>query len=218
VTAAALRPAARARHDRIIASLGTLPPTSARPAVVIVSGLPGAGKSTFSRRLAPLIDAVILESDALRAMLFGPPTYSTEESAALFRSIHRAAATLLSQGHSVLIDATSLREKHRRPIVKLALAAGAALFHVRLTAPEDVILRRLEERPHRSDGFDHSDAGVEVYLRMKEELEPVLSPHRLVDSTDDAAYYAALHEIADAYLALRYGVAETKVGSTGGRP
>ena len=217
VTAAALRPAARVRHERILASLGPLPQTTNRPVVVLVSGLPGAGKSTFSRALAPLIDAVILESDALRALLFAAPTYSSAESAALFRALHRTAAILLGRGHSVIIDATSLKQKHRRPVEVLAANAGAEFVHVRLTAPEDVILRRLEARRLGLGGADRSQAGAEVYLRLKQELEPVRGPYRLVDSSDDAAYHAALHEIAGACLALRRGVAETMVGSTGGR-
>lgn len=49
--------------------------------IVVFRGLPGSGKSTLARALAPLLDAVILDKDVLRAALFPGDTveYSGEQ-------------------------------------------------------------------------------------------------------------------------------------------
>jgi GTP1/Obg family GTP-binding protein len=59
--------------DRVLQSLGDLPPPRPRPALVLVAGLPGTGKSQFSRELKSRTDSVILESDAVRRPLLRAP-------------------------------------------------------------------------------------------------------------------------------------------------
>src|SRR5262245_56818396 len=91
-------PSAAAALESVLAPIRPLPAARQRPARLFVTvGLPGAGKSTFARRLAPAVDAAILESDALRRRLFGIPVHSNAESARLFRAIHAAARRLLIQ-------------------------------------------------------------------------------------------------------------------------
>ena len=51
--------------DRLKQSLGSFPEAVASPAFVVVSGLPGTGKSYFCSRLAERASFCVLESDAL---------------------------------------------------------------------------------------------------------------------------------------------------------
>ena len=51
---------------RLAESLVNIPGPVAGPTLVVVSGLPGTGKSYFSARLAEKLDFLVLESDALR--------------------------------------------------------------------------------------------------------------------------------------------------------
>ena len=55
-----------------------LPPPRTSPALVVLSGLPGSGKSHFCRRLISRYPMAHLESDALRKALCGQPTYSAD--------------------------------------------------------------------------------------------------------------------------------------------
>ena len=59
-------------------SLHMLPESMVTPAFVVVSGLPGTGKSFFCRKLAEKSPFCILESDAMRKALFALPNYSAE--------------------------------------------------------------------------------------------------------------------------------------------
>ena len=173
-------------------------------------GLPGSGKSTFARGLAPRIDAIGLESDALRRLLFGRPAYSSAENRALFDALHEAARVLLDRGLSVIIDATSLKESDRAPVYDLARASRARLVVLHLSATEAVIEERLARRLHSPDTGDHSSAGIEVYRRLAARAEPVSRAHLRLD-TDDAATYEASLERA----ALACGENSPDLGSDG---
>ena len=54
-------------------SLAGLPQAQVEPSLVVVSGLPGTGKSFFCRKLAERLPFVVLASDALRKVLFPCP-------------------------------------------------------------------------------------------------------------------------------------------------
>ena len=153
-----------------------------------MAGLPGSGKSTVSRRLAREIDAVVLESDALRRLLFDAPTHTPAESKRLFRALHAAARELLEAGVSVIIDTTNSLERDRRPVHTLAATTGAHLVVVHVTAPESMIEQRLAAR-------SKDEAGIEVYLRMAAQFQAPGDAWP-IDTSDADGTDAALRAIA----------------------
>jgi len=171
--------------DRALQSLGTLP--SARPhfALVVVAGLPGTGKSAFSRDLALRTGAVILESDAIRRLLFERPSYSWWESRRLFAALHTAVEKLLDAGISCIVDATNLAERYRRPLYDVAEKCRAKLVVVEVTAPAEVALQRLSERAAAPDSS--SDADAAIYQRMRREWEEIQRDHFAVDTSKPTA-------------------------------
>ncbi len=171
--------------SRIEASLEPLPLPQPRPALVVVSGLPGSGKSHFTRQLCQRFPLARLESDALRKALFGKPTYSPEESARLFAACHQVLDRLLARGIPAVLDATNLREIHRRPLYRIAEKNRAKLILVNLEAPAALVHKRLADRRRGLNPWDHSDAGPEVYQRMREQAEPLPQPHIRVDTSRD---------------------------------
>jgi len=167
-----------------------MPPSKPpRPALIATIGLPATGKTYFARALAARVPIVILESDALRPVLFRKPRHGYKESRRLFQAIHALADRLLRDGYSVLLDATNLREEHRRDLKALAAGSGSRFILVELTAPERVALQRLKGRELRPE-----QAGIEVYLRMRDEAEPILLEHRSVDTSWDIT--SAVEDIA----------------------
>jgi len=173
--------------SRLEAALGATPPPGPAPFLVVVSGLPGSGKSHFSRELCRRRPLAHLDSDALRHALFPHPTHAPDESARLFAAVHTLLQRLLSRGVSAVLDATSLKEEHRRPLYEIAERAGAGLIIVRTEAPEEVVLRRLGGRAQRTDPADASEATATVYNRYKGEVEPIERPHMTVDTSRDIA-------------------------------
>jgi len=168
-------------------SLPALPEPTANPALIIVSGLPGTGKSFFCRKLAERLDIVILESDSLRRRLFPAPSYGKEESTQLFRACHGLVEELLRKGISVALDATNLEEHNREQLYHIADQSGARLVVVRMEAPVEVVQRRLERRSRREDQSDHSEADWNVYSKMKTTVDKIGRNHFAVDSSKDIA-------------------------------
>ena len=161
---------------------------------MLVSGLPGTGKSRVCRELREQTGAVVLESDAARKLLFPEPDYSFPESQRLFRAIHAAIERLLAAGLPTILDATNLAEWQREPLYAIAGRRGARVIVVKVEAPPPLVRRRLARRARRSDAADRSDAGVEVYDRMRDQEEEIRRRHFVVDTSQDTA--AALQAIA----------------------
>ena len=169
--------------ERLIESLGQLPEPVARPVFVAVSGLPGTGKSYFCSKLADRLPFVVLESDALRKTIIPVPTYTTEESARLFRAVHRLIEQLLNKGISLILDATNLSERHREYLYNIADRLDIKLVLVRVNAPPEVVQARLIKRVEESGG--KSDADLTVYQRMKNTVEEISRKHYAVDTSRD---------------------------------
>ena len=171
--------------DLLLAGLDPLPDSLDRPVLVVVSGLPGSGKSFFSRSLARQFPLAVLETDSLRQSLIARPTYSAEESHRLFAAIHLLIERLLRGGVPLLLDATNLVERHREILYHLAEQSGAKLILIQTRAPPEVALRRLRARGDRPSPEDNSTAGVEVYRRMRLVAEPIRRRHYVVDTSRD---------------------------------
>lgn len=178
--------------ERILDSTGTDSDGVPQPALILMAGLPGSGKSTFARRLAAVTGATLLESDAIRQMLFGGPTHELAESRALFAAIFAATEQLLRDGRSVIVDATNLKRSDRLPAHEIVRATGASLFILHTTAPESVVLERLSRREAAPEPDDHSLAGVAVYRHMAEDVEPLVEEHWQIDTSDEQATQAVL--------------------------
>jgi hypothetical protein len=166
-------------------SLRGVPASRPRPALVLVSGLPGSGKSYFSRELCSRYPLAHLDSDALRRALFPRPTHGGAENERLFAAVHALLESLLARGVSAVLDATSLKEEHRRPLYEIADKAGARLVIVQTEAPPDVARQRLEARARGDNRRDASEATVAVYDRMAREMETIERPHMRVDTSID---------------------------------
>ena len=152
-------------------SLGPFPEPVDKPVFIALSGLPGSGKSYFSRKLAGRLPLVILESDALRKTLFPQPRYDWRESARLFRACYFLIEKLLLEGISLILDSTNLIERYRKELYQIARKTGVKFILVKIEAPQEVIRKRLEGR--KRDLLSHPDADWEVHKAMEPKMEKI---------------------------------------------
>ena len=165
--------------------LAPFPDPVANPFLIMLSGLPGTGKSYFSHKLAEKIPCVIIESDVLRKQIFSPPTYSAQESQHLFQICHLLIEELLKKGIPVIMDATNLVEYHRERLYQIAEHLRLKLIIVRVEAPEEVVFSRLRERAKESSSSDNSDADLTIYQRMKSQVQPIHRNYFVADTSRD---------------------------------
>ena len=172
--------------ERLLESLGQLVEPVVKPAFIVVSGLPGTGKSHFCRRLADRIPLIILESDLMRKALFPLPTYNAEESVRLFQAIHRLIEQLLKKGMSVVLDATNLSERNRERLYHIAYQCNVRLILVRVEAPLEVVQARLKNRMEGTAlEEDHSEADWTVFQKMQGSAQRIRHNHFAVDTSRD---------------------------------
>ena len=161
------------------------PPPVANPYLVLMCGLPGAGKTHFALRLAAEMPLQMIESDAARKALMVVPAYNAEENLRVFAACRRLMDELLDNGVPVLLDATNVTERDRAYSYTAAEGRGAEVVVVRVKAPESEVRRRLRRRERGLSKDGASNAGWDVYLKMKAREEPVARPHYVVDTSKD---------------------------------
>jgi len=167
--------------ERILASVEVPAERRKRPALAVLVGLPATGKTRVAQELRARTGAVVLESDALRRLLFPRRSYSAVESRRLFAAVQRAIERLLAEGMLVVLDATNVAEAEREPLYELARSRDARLVLVQVTAPPPLARRRLARRQAAGTGF--SEAGPDVYEQMRWREEAIARPHHVVDTS-----------------------------------
>jgi predicted kinase len=164
--------------------------------IVIVCGLPGVGKTTLSRELAPIINAIILSTDKIRKELIPSPTYSWQERRLVYDVLVLLAKYLHNAGVNCILDATFNTENSRKELTrKLALMPNQFSL-IECTCSEDKIISRLKNRKN-----DYSDADIFIYRKMKKIYEPVSEEHIIVDTSNTSKL--DIQKIAKQVLKIR---------------
>jgi predicted kinase len=144
--------------------------------LIAVGGLSGTGKSVLARGLAPKIGAppgaIMLRSDGIRKRLYGKrqedrlpqEAYRGEVSAKVYQLLRDQAGQCLTQGASVIADATFLREADRATIQAVATESHCPFSGIWLEAGIETLTERVEAR-----SADASDATAAVVALQKTE-------------------------------------------------
>ena len=149
------------------------------PALILMCGLSGVGKSCVARRLQRPLHAVLHQSDVRRRQLaaaatsgsgYGEGLYSPELKARTYRDLLEACSDGLTAGRTVIADATFSSASTRRPFLDLAARLGVPAWVVLVEAPVELVRERLDARA--TDRREASEATFEVYLKQREGFEP----------------------------------------------
>ncbi len=171
--ATAAQTRAYAAHPDVLSTqlrteIATVPATPhGKPALILVMGLPGVGKSHCARLLCGRLGATHVASDELRSRLFIAASYADEENRAVFAAATALVDALLGEGHRVVVDATNLIARNRAGTVEAARRRGIPVTYVRITASDDDARGRLASRRAARATGDHSEADEPIYERMR---------------------------------------------------
>jgi predicted kinase len=171
------------------------------PALILLSGLPGTGKSFLASAIAARYPAAIVRSDEVRKVLFPAPTYSTQENGVVYLICYALLGQLLSDGFTVIFDATNLVRDGRKRARRIATRAGARTLTLLTDAPAEVVAQRLRARTQGSVAAYSSDADQAVHEKLATTVESMSvadAPYARVDTSGDIE--SALR-LVDAFLA-----------------
>ena len=159
-------------------ALGELEDPKRRPALVLVGGLPGVGKSTLARGLAERAGFDVIRSDVVRKELAAGSSqdiYTIEWTERTYVECLRRAESLLFEGRRVIVDASFRAEAHRRLFLDAAVRwCVPAIFLLCQARPERARQRLAQRRG------DVSDADWAVYVQAAESWEDAAPATRQV--------------------------------------
>ncbi len=118
----------------------------ADPALIVLVGAAGAGKTTFAARHFDA--AEILSSDAFRGLLSGDEADQGVTRTA-FSILHREVTRRLAAGRLVVVDATNVEAHARRALLARARSAGVPAIAIVLALPAAAVHARNAARSGR---------------------------------------------------------------------
>lgn len=187
---------------------------AAKPALLLMHGLSGSGKTWLSSFLVQRLPALRVRSDVERKRLQGLPAsqrsaaapgaglYQPEFSQRTYARLAQAAEQIIAAGEIAIVDAAFLRRADRQAFAALAQRLGVPLAIVSCMAPVPELQRRLREREQL--GGDASDADARVLAQQLVDNEPLDEAerrHALIAATAEMDEVNTLPERLQALLA-----------------
>jgi aminoglycoside phosphotransferase family enzyme/predicted kinase len=143
-----------------------------RPALILMHGLSGSGKSTVARHLAENLGLIQIRSDLERKRLYGLNFHARSEST-LNKGLYSAAVNektyshllelathVIEAGYTALVDASFLEQSERLRFSSLATRLQVAHLFLDCEASTAELRKRIIQRARQ--GIDPSEANVGV--------------------------------------------------------
>jgi aminoglycoside phosphotransferase family enzyme/predicted kinase len=154
------------------------------PALVVIAGLSGTGKSAVAAALHARTGFMHLNSDVIRKRLAGLPVdvpakpsaydagiYTPEFSARTYHTMLEEAARSLAAGRGAILDATFRLRGGRDAARALARRHAVPFLLVDCRCEDAAVRRRLQRRAAQGGGA--SDADWNVYLEQRRRFEAI---------------------------------------------
>jgi predicted kinase len=174
---------------------------SIAPVLVIVTGLPGTGKTTIAKALAEQLRLPGFRKDELKEILFDVLGWSDKDwsealDGACYELLWRTCEAELGAGRTCLIESNFEREPHAARIRDLLRRHGATAIELHCRTERHVLAERFKERVEHGDRHPgHAEQSDDVLYneaipKLLHEPDPWLGVTELrlaVDTTDTNA-------------------------------
>jgi len=171
--------------DEIDDALPGSPAVRPGGSLLVMVGLPGAGKSYVLDKLQELVPFAVVKTDRVRLHVRDQPTYTAAEMAFIYEICYGVVNRRLQRGLRVAFDGSNYLAARRKRLLDIAHRHDAPVAVCYVQASEAVTRQRLSRRiaGERHSG-DLSDAGWPVYQWMVVAQEPLAMPHLTLDTTE----------------------------------
>lgn len=122
-----------------------------QPLLVVIIGLPGAGKSFFGRRFAETFNAPLISFDEIRAELFNEISHSSEEDIIVSRIAGLQLRELFKTKKTIVIDGGHNPKISRMELNKLAHNRKYGTLYVWVQADDRITRSRSLHRSAKKD-------------------------------------------------------------------
>lgn len=171
------------------------------PALILMHGPSGSGKSHLAGELMELLGAIRLRSDVERKRLFGLRAeqssqaitggiYTPEADQQTRQRLLALSRLLLQSDQRVIVDATFIRRDWREPFIALAGELGVPWCLLSMELPEALLRQRLSQR--HGDASEADQGVLEAQLAHHEALDAQEQAHKIrVTQADEAGTLAS---------------------------
>lgn len=147
--------------------------------IIIVSGLPGSGKSYFAEHLAARLGSIYINSDQVRQTLHATGKYSLDDKLVVYKEMLSETRRSLEKNRDVVVDATFYHHTMREMFLRFAYGYNVPVRVIEIVAEESLIRQRLE-KPRKFSEADYS-----AYEKVRDDFEEITMPHLILQSTND---------------------------------
>jgi predicted kinase len=146
------------------------------PTLIILMGLPGSGKSYVSDYIRQKYGYTTLSGEEITTQLFGTEKVSGKKYTQVYKRIRQKASELLSQGKSVVIDGTNLKQIFRQQIYNEVKCSSTKLIY--LKTDDITALDRISRR--------ENSCSLDTYNSFKAQVEEPQSNEKAFIIKSDA--------------------------------
>jgi predicted kinase len=158
--------------------------------LIMLYGLPGSGKSFFSRQTSELLGMPIISSDRIRYELFEKPSYSKEEQQIVFNLMTMMLEEYAKVGMSAIFDVSMNRAQDRKSLREFTKKQGMTSMLVWIQADSETCYARAKHRDGRkADDKFSADMSRDLFDAIEKQMQPpqnedaiVISGKHLYDS------------------------------------
>lgn len=162
--------------------------------VIVVTGLPGSGKTFFASALSRHLKCIHLNTDMIRKSLSEAADYSAEGRNKIYEIMLERTGAILQNRNNVILDGTFLKQDQRDMIVRLVKQHNQEVRFIKMEASEDEIKKRVEKKR------TYTDADFQVYKKLKNEHEPLQEDHLVLFS--DRMNLEEMISVAEKYVKI----------------
>ena len=144
--------------------------------LILVCGLPGTGKTTLAERIAKEHNAIHLNTDIIRRKYLKERTYSEEEKKMIYDKLFSETEESLKESKTVVLDGTFYKKELRKKATDIAKEYTI----IECVLDEEILKKRLGKRAMCNVA---SEANYDVYLKVKEQFEPIEEKHLVIDTS-----------------------------------